>query len=1817
MDRTDEVWDAVLREPCEVAALAVKFEHGFGFAARRRAGVQLLGENTLLTIVGCAALVFDFKTNSFQFVFCPDDNGVASIAVHPKRAFFALGGRGVKPNVYIYSFPGLELLKVLRNGTETAYSCMCFNSAGDKLATVGAKPDFLLTVWDWEEEQIILRNKAFSQDVYKVAFAHGKDGLLTTSGQGHVRFWRMAETFTGLKLQGDIGKFGKFELSDISAFAMMPDGKVLSGSESGSLLLWDGNFIKLEVRREGNCLPHEGEVLVCLHLIESREFLTAGVDGWIRWWPFDEIQSAETLDDQSSFIVSPNREINFSGVVPMEICFEENLMVIQDRNGTIFKVQMDQSAFVKEPLLEGHAQGISGLGMSSNEHLAVTAGMDGSVRVWNYLARMELCRRIFTSSATCVAWLSLGVQFPGNRGILVGFADGLLRHLFVGESGGLILCDVLKPHNCRIVDVKIHAAAHRCATCAEDGTIFLFDLNDEGKLVPIGFFTTPEPANCLAWNSSGKKLLIGCNQGLVLEVSVPGRNTDSINTSKTFDITKAVEKRIFHYRRNLPKPRSITPPPIDETSNTGSSFSLTTDQRQGPDEQENPQQEEYDRLMALEIGNVIALEVFEEVEEEPLQFAISLDGNDAGPIHVCAFGEAFPIKSLPNSFADDGEPCPGVLDFVNVDIFKAFLPGQGRISLSTFISKSASGNFLLSGSGDGTIRLRPSQISKAYGVLKAHDGPITGAACSFDDSYVLTCGSDGALFVYSFKAGEFAELCADLAESRVDRITAKEQYETGGLAGHRARGKPVMSCASLCIVERGLNEVIDPESALQSDLVNDISDPAHYSIQDEKLKAAHEEKLRLAFIEKEKVREVIEQLRRDFSQILHENEIDQSETRLSREAFDIDPFMITRLREDGLRLLEEVSKETEWDVRQWKAKLAKLKGFLVDDVETNSISISGFENGLSVETIRSCKLSSELSALILEAEQKFHESRRLEVNSSTDSQSNISREDSDLNVNSPTGKKRNSSASVDAENSHGWEARLQGRQARREQMEKLISQKPDEKNEEQNDVAAIGWELKHMGDYKLKTSKEYEVPHGQLLNADTKFSQRILLAQKIKRIEREFNVKCMDLRENKKEIVGSARRDFRRVQQINKELGETPEEEIVFPLELDCSEWPKDRFNAAKSSNSQDFDAFSVDPIQDNNNSESESYKPILQVGRSRNLSFSPAKRFQDRSMRRITLDATARFELEILDARQKLLRFERDTLIQRTHSAVRGFDASLYDLRLERGRINLKLCLAQLRMIELYRENNVLDEFQSKDEGLKIKLEECKLQQSEVHREISNHHKILTSKSAELESFKVKLRSVEEEFLDVVKKKAPAYLAPLSKIFRRKIKRAKAKTERSGSENGLDEGISDSDDEDYDDEEYDEELGQDGEPEEEKCPDGCDVKIFDEVVQMREKRLDAEDIVIEKTKELEGIRKACDRHQGRQKQIEKDLKSTLAEIQAFQNEKQRALNELNRVVLLSADRIACLVDPDGDSGKEEEFDGGAEFSDANFQEDASIDGESKDIEEAKVKLCALRQEIQQNEEMAAELDDPSEVIGNAEKFEQQAKELVESVILLRAKARKARRKRERLVLPRNISEALLFDKDALKDLHGGIACLLREIEEKKEEYQELHVTQKRLARDKKQKLGDINALKTKCKEIQLLKFGQEIDLDAVEEATRKVRNEPKETFAQSSKEAHQQRAAKLERKIAKQKAALLKTIQANSALLEELAKLTETQQKLESDLNGAESGSVVAPGISTHREVQETARLTRLIKLQGKEIDSLKAEIAVLKGGTSQGRCE
>lgn len=278
----------------------------FGFDSYKRYNVEVLDRDNIIFASGITFTIYNYFTQERRVFFSKDGGGIGSIAVHPSRKYFAVAEKGAWPNIYIYEFPSLKLYRILRKGTERSYSNICFSLNGNYIASVGSYPDYLLCVWEWLQEVVILKSKAFSQEVYKVSFNRFNENALITSGMGHIKFWKIAETFTGLKLQGEIAKFGQIELSDVTAFVDFEDGKVLSSSEYGRLLLWEGNLIKsvIGIDAENGC--HNGAIEVIK--LKNDTIISAGVDGYIRFWDYATINQSES-DEAFNFYLKPKREI--------------------------------------------------------------------------------------------------------------------------------------------------------------------------------------------------------------------------------------------------------------------------------------------------------------------------------------------------------------------------------------------------------------------------------------------------------------------------------------------------------------------------------------------------------------------------------------------------------------------------------------------------------------------------------------------------------------------------------------------------------------------------------------------------------------------------------------------------------------------------------------------------------------------------------------------------------------------------------------------------------------------------------------------------------------------------------------------------------------------------------------------------------------------------------------------------------------------------------------------------------------------------------------------------------------------------------------------------------------------------------------------------------------------------------------------------------------------------------------------------------------------------------------------------------------------
>ena len=61
-----------------------------------------------------------------------------------------------------------------------------------------------------------------------------------------------------MKLKGQLGKFGKIELSDVTAFVTLSDRKNVCGTDAGTILVWEGNLIKVVVKKDKDTPCHKG-----------------------------------------------------------------------------------------------------------------------------------------------------------------------------------------------------------------------------------------------------------------------------------------------------------------------------------------------------------------------------------------------------------------------------------------------------------------------------------------------------------------------------------------------------------------------------------------------------------------------------------------------------------------------------------------------------------------------------------------------------------------------------------------------------------------------------------------------------------------------------------------------------------------------------------------------------------------------------------------------------------------------------------------------------------------------------------------------------------------------------------------------------------------------------------------------------------------------------------------------------------------------------------------------------------------------------------------------------------------------------------------------------------------------------------------------------------------------------------------------------------------------------------------------------------------------------------------------------------------------
>ncbi|KAM8827411.1 cilia- and flagella-associated protein 44 isoform 2-T2 [Spinachia spinachia] len=1489
----------------EIPENLLHLSHSFGYDSGRRGNLQLLDDRTLIFIAGNLLVLLDVSTKEQRYLRSCSGGGIGCITAHPSKEYFVVAEKGKQPDIIVYQHPSLRPFCILRAGTERAYSFVDFNPDGSLLASVGSAPDYMLTLWDWKKEKVMLSCKAVSQEVYRVSFSPYNPGMLTSSGSGHIKFWETASTFTGLKLQGLMGHFGKTPSTDIEGFVELPDGKVVSGSDWGNLLLWDGNAIKVEIcRKEGrNC--HAG--MVQPFALEDGQLMTTGSDGAVRGWDFESIDSADSNSDGSRFELEPMNEM----VVGHNVCLsslvrsslpDSFICFAQDSRGAIWKLDFSFTYTTPDPecLFTFHAGAIQGLDVSRKSHLMATTALDRSVKVFDFLAKRELTSTRFNQDGTALSWAPPLVNESGSL-LVTGFEDGVVRllelydpqrlHVVTGRSPNgdakLHLKQAFKPHNAPVTAIAYERNGEILATGSSDSTVFFFTVGE--KYNPIGFVHVPGPVQALEWSPhshSESRLLVLCQNGHVVEVHSP--DPEAQRPTETFQLS---ELPSLYFRFRSIKSRIKREEKIvqlqemrEKKKKEREERMKALDQEENQEEGEEEEEEEEEELPAIYIPDPPS-PLYCGFYSQPGQFWLSMGGFDSGFLYHCKFSE----KQDQDLDQRQDEP----FDFLPVHN-----ADDDPIRSITF---SSNGQLLLCGMHSGFIRVYPLQPGdsgltsmQAYWALSVHDnqnGHVRHIRCSYDDHFVLTAGEDGNIFSFS--------------------LLPPEELEEG-LQRKRAR-------------------VPSPRAGLENEsLALDIEDPAAYSIETAKRKLENDRLRREAGLKIAAKHKELAELQKKFKQLLNDNQSLPEHVRLKPAELQLERRFSEQAERVKAHRVREVRKQMGWEEERCSIALSKLQDWFKDSLETSMVTVVAFHTEHRVSTYllparadASSRLRDQRRPSCLDGDKAAGpECRKSRVESAKDS-SILEKEEMLHHPQARPAVIKLTNRQIErlrkaAERAEQARAKIEKRKL---EWAQLYAEKPNKDCEDPQDVEAIREAKENIGDLKLKSDKDFTLPKHLRMNAERKRAELIGLEEKIFEKQTEMNGRIVALRDSKVQLVSQLHAQTQQVHRVQQHLAahlhrpppalpamlpeETPEKRLQY------SNLTLKRYKALKEQRLQTIEQEGATYLLEQLEKEMEAEEDDS-VKQGTPTMYSSGTQEEEKTMEEEGLELSE-VEKELRREEEITLLHEQDSLLEQMQSSVCQFDAELMLLRHQKLRLNWRLKMADLRQLTLYQELRFLKDFERREDRLQEILNGRIKEEGKITSDLEELHEQLQEKQKDI----AKLQEGEKGLfakLQSMLGKENHFEEFLTKVFKKKIKRVKKK-EQTGSEEDSDEDDDcdddDDDDEDDDDDDYDHDNDSDvggSALDDSVCPPGCELELFENTLQLRESRLDLEELLAKEKKSAEALKKECDTLFKKEKSMKASRKAAEDDLELINREKQQKMNELEVVVPLRLHQIKFVL---------------------------------------------------------------------------------------------------------------------------------------------------------------------------------------------------------------------------------------------------------------------------------------------------------------------
>lgn len=282
----------------------------------------------------------------------------------------------------------------------------------------------------------------------------------------NVTFWRG----TGSARRGQDGIYGKLgKRQSHLCCATLEDGRVLTGTMSGHLYVWDCRNCVKTVKAHDKSV---NVLFVCKHGI-----ITGGRDGKVRLWS----ASGPNIEPGAVFDIGGLGSFNPR---VKSVCWSADgaKLLVGTMGSELYEISAgDGSNFHAGPVLQGHCRHeVRGLAMSPIKPEFCTVGDDQTVRIWDMKTRALIKMVMLDTMARCCRYSPDGMVIVIGLGARV---EGVARQKKMGAYIVLDSSDLTITHEARdskepLSDIKFSGDGKTLAVATLDSSVYLYNVED-------------------------------------------------------------------------------------------------------------------------------------------------------------------------------------------------------------------------------------------------------------------------------------------------------------------------------------------------------------------------------------------------------------------------------------------------------------------------------------------------------------------------------------------------------------------------------------------------------------------------------------------------------------------------------------------------------------------------------------------------------------------------------------------------------------------------------------------------------------------------------------------------------------------------------------------------------------------------------------------------------------------------------------------------------------------------------------------------------------------------------------------------------------------------------------------------------------------------------------------------------------------------------------------------------------------------------------------------------------------------------------------